>query len=139
MKKYLLIGFLYFFTFCGFAQEVGHCDISDIEAIKHLGEELTVCGRVSQVYIPKYTTGNPVYINFGQSYPNQTFSIVIWGEDAEKYFSDAMLKFYQGKNLSVYGKIKDYNGKPQIRVKSRNQIKVLEQDYKVHVVRPKLN
>jgi len=85
----------------------------------YYGQEITVQGKVSGVF--KSQT-NTVFINFEKPYPNQCFTGVI--------FSSLLPNFpnyqdYDGKTLKITGEIQEYKGKPEIILKSQNQIEIV--------------
>lgn len=93
--------------------------IKDTEAKNYVGENVTVTGKIAAVVKrPKVN-----YLNFGKNYPNQTFTAVIFPDDADE-FGD--LNEFKGKEVEVSGVISLYNGKPQIILKSKNQIKIID-------------
>jgi hypothetical protein len=50
------------------------------EAAKaHVGQSVTVCGKVANTYYSRFVEGKPTFINFGRPYPNHVFSIAIMG------------------------------------------------------------
>jgi len=61
-------------------------------------------------------------INFGRDYPNQTFVGFI--EAGSKLGTDQRIATLQGKIISITGTIELYEGKPQIKVMSLDQVKV---------------
>ncbi len=90
------------------------------EASNHIGEEATVCGIVSGGYYARSSRGQPTFINLDGSYPNQTFTIVIWGSDRDKFGSPE--RKYNNKRICATGMIDSYRGIPQIVVNSKNQL-----------------
>jgi DNA/RNA endonuclease YhcR with UshA esterase domain len=88
-----------------------------------LGEKKTVCGMVASATYAIRTKGRPTYLNLDQPYPNQIFTVVIWGSDRKK-FGNAPDAFYKGKTICVTGKIKSYKGKAEIIVNDPAQIKI---------------
>ena len=95
--------------------------IKDSEAIQYVGKEVEVQGRVVSV------TSSPLgtaFINFGGEYPNQTFSGFIAA--GSKIASHKKLAMIHGKTISITGTIELYKGKPEIKVVSADQIKVLD-------------
>jgi micrococcal nuclease len=56
-------------------------------------------------------------------YPNQIFTVLIWGSDRNK-FKEAPEDMYNSKMICVTGLIKDYKGKPEIIVNDPEQIKI---------------
>lgn len=108
-----------------------NCDINLKDAIDYEGQEITVCGIVSQVATPKGIKGNPTYLNLGGKYPNHSFTVIIWGSNANKFVTHTDifingLKGYEGKNIAITGVIEIYKGKAQINAKEPEQIVILE-------------
>lgn len=120
--KYLLLLFIGFASFGSFAQE---CDVTITEAHNYVGKEVVVCGVVTQVATPRGIQGNPTYLNMGGRYPNQAFTVVIWGQEAMQ-FPMGFLKSLEGKRIAVSGVIVDYRGKPQLVVGDVRQVVLFE-------------
>jgi len=97
--------------------------IKDSEAIQYVGKEVEVRGRVASVTTSALGTA---FINFGGSYPNQTFAgfIAAWSSLAK----DQRLTMIQGKIISISGTIELREGKPEINVVSADQIKGLDSE-----------
>ena len=87
------------------------------EAAIHEGEFASVKGFVADVYFSE----KAVFMNFEKKYPNHIFTAVIFKSDLHK-FKD--LNQYKGKYVKVNGVIKIYKGKPEIILKSPEQIDV---------------
>ena len=66
--------------------------------------------------------GNPTFINLDKPYPNQIFTVLIWGSDRPK-FGDPE-EAYRGKRICVTGKITDYKGGPEIVAYEPSEIKM---------------
>lgn len=116
MKRVLQITIFFIFSFA-YSQD---CKINAYQALEMLGKETTVCGEVTQVFQPKYTKGNPIYLNMGEKFPNHSFTIVIWEDKRGKMKMD-LLKL-EGKRVAVKGMVREYEGKAQIVVKDESQI-----------------
>jgi len=93
--------------------------IKDSEAVQYVGENVEVRGFVVSVTTSPLGTA---LINFGRDYPNQTFAGFI--EAGSKMATDQRIATLQGKIISITGTIELYEGKPQIKVMSLDQIKV---------------
>lgn len=91
------------------------------EAKDHIGEQATVCGKVVSTRYAENTRGSPTFLNFDQAYPNQVFTLLIWGSDRSK-FGDPETS-YRGKRICVTGKITDYKGVPEIVANAPSQVK----------------
>ena len=102
-----------------FAQS-GH--LTSAEARNHIGERATVCGRIAGTHYAARTKGSPTFLNLDEPYPNQVFTVLIWGSDRSK-FGEPESK-YANKSICVTGLIKDYRGVPEIVVEEPSQISV---------------
>ena len=91
------------------------------EAKNHIGKEASICGTVVSGYYAKSSRGQPTFLNMDKPYPNQPFTIVIWGEDRMK-FGDPIRK-YRGHRVCVEGVIDSYRGIPQIVARDPSQIR----------------
>jgi DNA/RNA endonuclease YhcR with UshA esterase domain len=89
---------------------------SPTEAAKHIGETATVTGIVDGFH--QSGKGN-IFLNMGGKYPNQAFTAFIPSGSAGQ-FSNAQQ--YEGRTITVSGKIALYKGKPEIIVNSPSQI-----------------
>lgn len=90
------------------------------EAGLHVGEYATVRGEVSAVFESK--KGN-YFLNMGGQYPHQLFSAVIFSSESSS-FTD--IEGFEGKTVEVTGKIKSYQGKPEIILDKPSQIRVVK-------------
>ena len=118
-NKIVIIGLICTFCLCAETET-----INAAEAAKHIGEYKTVCGKVVSTFYHKRGKGKQTYINIDKAYPNQIFTILIWGSD-RKYFDGAPEEIYRDKDVCVDGKISSYKGNPQIMVKTPSSIKIL--------------
>ena len=102
------------------AQTTTNLLIHDNQAIKHLGQYVTVEGTVVAVFISK--TGN-IFLSFGAPYPYQTFAgWIIRNSELANASTVAGLVGLVGKKLRISGTIELYKGKPEIRISSKRQI-----------------
>jgi DNA/RNA endonuclease YhcR with UshA esterase domain len=90
------------------------------EAGDHVGEVATVCGTVASARYAASSKGKPTFLNLDKPYPNQAFTIVIWGSDRSK-FGRPELEYHE-KRICVTGKIAEYRGKPQVVAEDPKQI-----------------
>jgi len=58
---------------------------STSEAKEHFGETATVCGEVVSARYADSTKGQPTFLNLDKPYPNQVFTVVIWGNNRSKF------------------------------------------------------
>jgi hypothetical protein len=92
---------------------------TDAEAAGHAGEDANVTGKVFGVS----TRGSVTFINVGAAFPNHTFTGVVFSGDQEKVGD---LQQYNGKTVTISGKIEMRQDKPQIVIKSPEQIRLGE-------------
>jgi len=92
------------------------------EAISHIGEKATVCGYVASTHYAFNSRGQPTFLNIDEAYPNQIFTIIIWGDDRDVFNEPE--KYYANKNICITGKLKNYNGNAEIIAYSPKQIKI---------------
>jgi hypothetical protein len=45
----------------------------------------TVCGSVVSTHYAPGTKGQPTFLNLDKPYPNQVFTVLIWGESRSKF------------------------------------------------------
>lgn len=92
--------------------------IAPADAGKHVGQTVTVEGAVSNVH----TTGSGMtFIDMGGRYPDNPFTAVIFSDDAGK-FPDP--DDFDGKTVDITGLVRLYKNKPEIILKSADQIKI---------------
>jgi len=92
------------------------------EAKDHIGEQATVCGKVASTRFAATTRGKPTFLNLDRAYPSQVFTVLIWGENREKF--GAPEEMYRDKQVCVSGKITEYRKAPEIVVSDPQSIEV---------------
>lgn len=92
------------------------------EAKDHVGKKATVCGIVASTHYAAQSKGTPTFINLDKAYPNQIFTILIWGEDLPR-FTDKP-NTWQAKRVCATGSITSYRGTPEIVIRSPDQVTV---------------
>ena len=114
MKTFLVI-IAALFSFSAFSQTTMPPD----SAKNHIGSTATICGSVKGAFSTK---SGVTFLNFGKSYPDQTFTAVISDSlSMNVLFNTDSLK---GKNVCVTGTIVEYKGKPEMKISSKDQLKV---------------
>jgi len=117
MNSKLLTLVLALFGLTAFGQQKPN--YTDTEAAAHIGEEATVTGKLATVA----NRNGMIYLNFGDRFPNQTFTGVVFSRNVEAVGDVAQ---YEGKDVSISGKIEasPKDQKPQIILNSASQIKL---------------
>lgn len=82
---------------------------------KYIGEYRKVCGQVVQ--IKEFSKG--IYLNFGNNYPRQNLTAVIWSSDISNFGN---LNQYVGNSICISGEITSYRGTPQIKLRNLEQV-----------------
>jgi DNA/RNA endonuclease YhcR with UshA esterase domain len=104
-----------------FAPAPAQKKLSAVEARDHIGEIATVCGDVVSTHYAVSTKGQPTFLNLDKPYPNQIFTVLIWGNNRSKFGTPEIA--YKAKHVCVTGKITEYRGTPEIVVDNPKQIK----------------
>jgi DNA/RNA endonuclease YhcR with UshA esterase domain len=104
----------------GFQPALAQKKLSAAETKDHVGETATVCGNVVSTRYAASTRGQPTFLNLDKPYPNQVFTVVIWGNNRSKFGRPEVE--YKEKRVCVTGKIAEYRGVPQVIVDDPAQI-----------------
>jgi len=103
------------------AQTTATKTLTAAQAKDHIGERATVCGQVASTRYAARSRGRPTFLNLDKPYPNQIFTVVIWGEDRAK-FGEPEEK-YRDKRICVTGLIRSYRGVAEIIASEPKQIR----------------
>ena len=99
------------------SQALAAAPIPSGAAAAHVGETATIEGVVSNVVTLK--SSGTILIDIGGVYPNNDFAAVIFSEDAAQFPAAAELG---GKTVEVTGPVSLYKGKPEIVLKTGDQL-----------------
>ena len=121
MRIGALIGILALLLFAIAAHADKPVVIKDSEAIRYVGKEVEVRGRVVSVTTSPLGT---TFISFGREYPRQTFAGFI--SAGSRIATDRRLTMIQGKIISLTGTIQLRDGKPEIEIVSADQVTSLD-------------
>jgi hypothetical protein len=123
MKK--LTVFLIVFASCctALAQTV----IKPEDAAKHVGEKVSVCGKIYGGRFFENGKNQPTLLNMGDKFPNSPLTVVIYGELRAKLGYKPEAHFLD-KELCVTGTITLFKEKPQIVIEEAAQIQPKEGD-----------
>lgn len=98
---------------------VGHAQsLTTAQAKSHEGESATVCGTVASERTATSSRGEPTFINLDSAYPNQVFTILVWGDDRKNVGELPHI----GSHVCAKGLITDYHGVPEVVVRSGGQL-----------------
>jgi hypothetical protein len=96
--------------------------ITSSDAKKHVGDMVTVCGKVVDTKVSRYGLagrGKPVTFDLDQPEPNPVFYFVTFGTTGP----EEAVAAYKDKSVCVTGKISAVSGVPYIMAADRSQIK----------------
>jgi len=99
--------------------------ITPAQDSKHVGKYEKVCGQVTSTYYADENKGIPTFINLDKPYPDQIFTVMVWGSD-RKNFKFKPEDFYRDKEICVEGEIKDYKGVAEIIIKTPKEVAMIE-------------
>lgn len=91
--------------------------IAPADAKAHVGQTVTIEGPVGNVSTAR---SGMTFIDIGGRYPDNAFAAVIFSDDSGKF---ADVKALNGKVVDVTGAVTLYRGKPEIVLKSADQMK----------------
>src|SRR5215468_9887554 len=80
--------------------------ITASEAAQHVGQNATVCGQVASAHYAPTSKAKPTFLNLDKPYPNQVFTVVIFGSNRSKFGKPEV--DYKDKRICVTGKIAEY-------------------------------
>lgn len=90
-----------------------------MQTAKYIGKNAVVTGYIADVY----KNEKVAYLNFDAKFPKNSCAAVIFKDDFGKFGN---LNRFKNKNVEVSGIISEYNGKPQIILKSTSQLKITD-------------
>lgn len=95
--------------------------LSPFDAARHVGETRTVCGEVASARYLADRRGRPTFLNLGRAFPEQPFTVVIWGSDRAAFGRPE--ERLAGRQVCVSGMIELYRDVPQIVVRTPAQLR----------------
>ena len=101
-----------------FAQTNVLPEIPATDATNYMNQEVVVTDMVAQVALRPTVA----LLNLDKKYPASPLTCVIRGDDTNNFPN---IENYLGKRVEVTGRIKDYQGRPEIILTSTNQIKII--------------
>ncbi|MGO8917144.1 MAG: hypothetical protein ACLQJR_14660 [Stellaceae bacterium] len=90
------------------------------EAASHVGETATVCGTVASARFAERSKAQSTFLNLEKPYPDQLFTILIFGRDREKFGTPESALLHQ--HVCATGRIKLYDGRPEMIVEDPAQL-----------------
>lgn len=103
-----------------YSQEIS---LDDVKSYVGKHDTVKVCGKIFNGRYLQNVERGPTLLNIGGFFPNQKLTAVIFEED-RKHFPQNPETYFSNTNVCITGLVIDYNGKPEIVLKNRNQIVV---------------
>lgn len=97
-------------------------EISWEDADQYYGKYCCVKGKI----VATFNSGKACFLNFHKNW-KRYFTAVIFASDFHK-FPPNPEDYYLNKEVKVYGLIKEYQGKPEIILRSPEQIKIIKEN-----------
>jgi DNA/RNA endonuclease YhcR with UshA esterase domain len=91
--------------------------IAPSDAKTHVGQTVTIHAAVDEV---KTGRGGAIFLDMGGSFPDNAFAAVIFASDLNKFPTAKTLK---GRTVAISGPVQLYQGKPEIILKTADQLK----------------
>ncbi|WP_207496547.1 hypothetical protein [Aridibaculum aurantiacum] len=116
--------YLFFAIFLSPLFAKANCTLPISEASKHVGDRVSICGRITGSKAPATNAAKTTYVQLDQG-NSSTIQIVIRMED-RKHFSYKPEEYLYQKQVCVTGIIAENNGRTEILVKRPEEIKFEE-------------
>jgi len=94
--------------------------VESCSANKYYNQEVIIEGWVADAYRSQTDT---IFLNFEEAYPNQCFVAVIFDSDQDHFVQNPE-EYYSNQMIRIRGEIEEYMGKPEIILKSADQIEI---------------
>ncbi|MFZ1786364.1 MAG: hypothetical protein WAU23_14260 [Ferruginibacter sp.] len=118
MKQVLLVSCILFALGNAKAQSL----IKLAEVDRHIGDSVTVCGKVESMRYFENGKGKPTLLNIGAAFPNQLLTVLIWDETRSLF--PGKLEDLLKKEICITGRIILYKEKPEIIINKTEQLVV---------------
>ena len=89
---------------------------------KHIGDSVTVCGKVAGMRYFENSKNKPTFLNIGANHPNQSLTVVIW-ETTRALFT-TKVDDLMNKEICITGRIILYKERAEIVIEKPEQIVV---------------
>lgn len=98
----------------------GQTTIKLDEVSQHIGDSVTVCGKVDDMRYFETSKNQPTFVNIGGKFPNQLLTVVIWGDVRNQFTGKP--EDLKNKQVCITGRIVLYKEKPEIIIGEPTQI-----------------
>lgn len=109
MKKIFFLGVALVLSLLVFSQQ----KITAEQVKEHIGDSVTVCGKVFTTRYLESAKNTPTFLNIGAAYPDQLLTVVIWGELRNK-FAGKPEELFKDQAVCITRRITLYREQPQL-------------------------
>lgn len=110
-----------------FSPRIAKEDIPDIvpwdEAKKYMGHTITVEGRI--VSVGQSGDGKVNFLNFDVNWRGKFYMVIF--DDLADTLNQSVEEMFKGKRLRVTGEVEPHRGRPQIKIKSLDQVQIIDE------------
>jgi hypothetical protein len=117
--KNLYCTFLILF-FAGMVNAQTGIKLEDVS--RHIGDSVTVCGKVADMRYFENSKGKPTFLNIGAKFPNQQLTVLIW--DNVRTQCSGKVEDLLNKEICITGRIILYKERAEIVIDKPEQILV---------------
>ena len=89
-------------------------------APERVGDVVTVQGKI----VNTHNTGKICFLNFHENYRDNITAVIF--RPSFGLFQEPPEHYYEGQNVKVLGRVTEYRGRPQIRVRAPDQITIVD-------------
>lgn len=114
-------------AFCTLQMGQAQIKITDQDVIHYVNQQATVCGKIASTYFDSISRRKPTFLNFRYPHPDETFTVIIWGDD-RKHFPEAPEKYFKNKQVCVTGKIILFHNQPEMIISSPEQVQLEDEN-----------
>ena len=114
--------FIYLFALLITSSVNGQATIKLDEVSQHIGDSVTVCGKVDDMRYFETSKNQPTFLNIGGKFPNQLLTLVIWGDVRNQFTGKP--EDLKNKQICITGRIVLYKEKPEIIIGEPWQISI---------------
>lgn len=86
------------------------------------GEKISVLGTIVG---GRKTRKGHLFFNIDKGYPNQIFTVAVWKQNIVNFSYDPLVE-WEGKQVTIKGKIDDFDGIPTMILEKENAIQIME-------------
>ena len=119
MKKIILICTILFLAKIGIAQQT----FTPEDAAKHVGDSITVCGKIFGGRFFETSTNTPTLLNMGAAFPNSPITVMIPGNVRAKLGYAPEIELRE-KLICVTGTVVLFKNKPEIILYDTKQLEI---------------